>query len=418
MGPEVRRVDYYDLHRSLKAAVGREEDRLAFDDRITIWSLPFCSRSEGILPGETRYACPVHGRAFEEVPEPDASAPVLPGLSGVHDSRIPENRRFHYEVFTASGADRAREVILLFHGFNEKRWDKYLPWAYSLATSTGKAVVLFPIAFHMNRAPAAWSDRHLMHRASRERNRQFPSIVASTLSNAAISIRLQSRPQRFIWSGLQTYYDVLQLVEQIAAGAHPLIAPGASIDLFGYSIGCLLAQILLMTDPGRLFARTRLFMFCGGAVFNRTSPVSRFILDSECNVALYSYLVEHLESHVRVHERLHHFLCEDHPEGVNFRAMLNAGVNRREREAQFGRIGRRLMGVALESDTVIAPGEVMNTLQGPLRTLPPRVEVLDFDYAYSHEDPFPASESLRVPVDRAFSRVMTLAASFYGDGGK
>ena len=122
--------------------------------------------------------------------------------------------------------------------------------------------------------------------------------------NAAISIRLQARPQRFVWSGLQSYHDVLQLAGQIAAGSHPLFDPAASLDLFGYSIGCLLAQVLLMTDPSGLFARARLLMLCGGAVFNRISPVSRFILDSECNVALYSYLVEHLESHLRESERL------------------------------------------------------------------------------------------------------------------
>jgi hypothetical protein len=144
------------------------------------------------------------------------------------------------------------------------------------------------------------------------------------------------------------------------------------------------------------------------------SPVSRFILDSECNVALYSYLVEHLESHVKAHDRLRHFL-EEHPEGISFRAMLNSGAGRREREATFARIGRRLMAVALEGDSVIAPGEVMNAVQGSRRNLPARVEVLDFDYRYSHEDPFPASESVRVPVDRAFTRVFEVAAEFYGD---
>jgi hypothetical protein len=171
-----------------------------------------------------------------------------------------------------------------------------------------------------------------------------------------------------------------------------------------------------MADPRGVFADSRLFMFCGGAVFNRMSPVSRFILDSECNVALYSYLVEHLESHLRANERLRHYLGESHPEGFNLRSMLSAVGFRREREANFRRIGPRLMAAALEADTVIPPGEVMNTVQGPLRDLPARVAVLSFEYPHCHEDPFPATERLRGPVDQAFSRVFDLARDFYAAG--
>ena len=60
-------------------------------------------------------------------------------------------------------------MLLLFHGLNEKDWDKYLPWAHALARATGKAVLLFPTAFHMNRAMGHWSDHRCMHRASQER---------------------------------------------------------------------------------------------------------------------------------------------------------------------------------------------------------------------------------------------------------
>lgn len=63
-------------------------------------------------------------------------------------------------------------------------------------------------------------------------------------------------------------------------------------------------------------------LFCGGAVFNRLSPVSKFILDSEANVALYSFVIEHLESHLKKDHRLHHYLRENHPEG-QFASMIN-----------------------------------------------------------------------------------------------
>jgi hypothetical protein len=93
--------------------------------------------------------------------------------------------------------------------------------------------------------------------------------------------------------------------------------------------------------------------------------------------------------------------------------MLNYGVLRKEREARFRELAPRLLAVALEQDTVIPPYEVINALQGSGRDLPVRVERLDFPYEYLHEDPFPAQESLRAPVDRSFRQVFDLIAEFY-----
>ena len=406
-------MDYYDLYRSLKDAVNYDAAVIPLDGCTRVANLAFRSQNDWILPGEAGYMCPAHTVALREPGPPADDAGDETDVPGLRASRTRDNREFRYHVFAPAGDGRGSEVILLFHGFNEKHWHKYLPWAHRLVERTGKTVILFPIAFHMNRAPAAWSDRRLMHRACEARKRAFPSIIASTLSNAAISTRIQARPQRFFWSGLQTYYDVVQLIDEIKAGRHPLVDPAATIDLFAYSIGCLLAQILLMTDPGGVFADARLCMLCGGAVLNRMSPVSRFILDSECNVALYSYAVEHLDSHLRDNERLRHHLGPSHAEGLNFRSMLSAVAFRKERDAHFRGLGRRLLAITLESDTVIPPGEVMNTLQGAARTNPARVEVLDFPYACRHEDPFPALDALRGPVDAAFAQVFDLATAFF-----
>jgi hypothetical protein len=336
----------------------------------------------------------------------------------VHDSQVPDNREFRYHVLQPAGSVSARELILVFHGFNEKSWHKYLPWAHRLVERTGKAVVLWPIAFHMNRAPIEWSDRRLMYRVSEARKRAFPAMIGSSLSNVAISTRLQARPQRFFWSGLQTYNDIRQLLGEIAAGDHPWADPAAQVDIFAYSIGCMVAQILLMADARGIFRDTLVVMFCGGSVLNRMTPVSRFILDSETNVALYSYAVEHLESHLRDNERLRHYLGEAHPEGLQFRSMLNYPVMRKEREAQFRRLAPRLLAITLESDQVIPPYEVMNTLQGSSRDIPVRVVLLDPPYPYRHEDPFPAHDSLRGPVDEAFRHIMELAVEFFCSGGR
>ena len=115
------------------------------------------------------------------------------------------------------------------------------------------------------------------------------------MSNVAISMRLHSMPQRFVWSGLQTYYDVIQLITECREGRHPYIEKDFEFDIFAYSIGGFLSMILKLTDHRNYFSDSKVCMFCGGATFNRFSPVSKFILDSEANVALYSFLVEHVD---------------------------------------------------------------------------------------------------------------------------
>ena len=111
-----------------------------------------------------------------------------------HDIDIIENRDFDITVFKKSAAKISGRILFLFHGLNEKHWDKYLPWAEKLVELTGSTVVLFPIAFHMNRVPPEWADIRLMNRVSAARRQHSPSILNSTFANAAISARLQLIP--------------------------------------------------------------------------------------------------------------------------------------------------------------------------------------------------------------------------------
>lgn len=408
-------MDYCNLFQLLKDKVGYDDlDFVRIDEATNLYNFDFESNSNRMLPGMGRYGCDRHDFCCEAAYdfENDIGASEREVSLDIADARIAENRRFRYHVFHPSGKDKAQQIVFLFHGFNEKNWLKYLPWAKTLSERTGKSVVCFPIAFHMNRAPQEWSDRRKMYAVSELRRCRFPHILHSTLLNVAISTRLHSRPQRFFWSGLQTYNDVIQLTESIRAGNHPLIAAEAGIDFFGYSIGCLLAEILMMANRKGYFDRSRLFMFCGGAVFNRLSPVSKFILDSEAGVALYSFAIEHLESHLKKDRRLQHYLGEAHPEGVYFRSMLNYGKMASYREDAFRRIGPRMMAVTLENDTVIPPYEVINTLQGIRRNLPVQVKTLGFPYEYKHEDPFPLQSAISGEVTRQFRRVFDLAGNF------
>ena len=79
------------------------------------------------------------------------------GRADVPDAGIAENRIWTCDVVLPAGVERAGGAILLLHGLNERAWTKYHPWAVELARRTGRAVVLFPIAFHMQRAPASWA---------------------------------------------------------------------------------------------------------------------------------------------------------------------------------------------------------------------------------------------------------------------
>jgi len=298
--------------------------------------------------------------------------------------------------------ERAKGVIMMFHGFNEKTWTKYLPWAHHIAQKTGKSIIFFPIAFHMNRAPTVWSDAHEMYKICEQRKRRHPEIICSSLSNVAISTRLHNKPKRFIWSGLQTYYDVIDLVENFKAGKHPFIDKDASIDFCSYSIGTFLGQILMMTNKNGYFSNSRYATFCGGTVFNRLFPVSKFILDSEANVSLYSYVVEHIESHMKHDGIMGKYLNFPYEEGVNFRCMLNYKILTKYREEKFRAMKDQFYAVTLLQDEVVPPYEVMNTMQGSSRDIPIKVDVLDFPYKHIHEDPFPALTKIADEVDEQF----------------
>ncbi len=400
------------MHNYLKELVCYDKQQIRIDDDTLLLNCEFESLNHKILPGEDYYQCLFHRLNISEPHSYQNNTGVVNEILDVHDSEVQENKKFKYHIFKPVAEAKSKEIILLFHGFNEKHWHKYLPWAKRLLETTGKTIVLFPIAFHMNRAPHEWSDRRLMFQVSEQRKKTFPNIISSTLSNVAISSRLQSKPQRFFWSGLQTFYDVIQLIDQIRSGDHPEIHAEASIDIFAYSIGSLLSQILLMNNPRGYFTNTKVCMFCGGSVFNRMSPVSKFILDSEANVALYSFVIEHLESHLKHDSRLAHYLSPEHPEGLDFLSMLNYKTMRVNREEKFRALAKKIMAITLEKDSVMPAYEVINTLQGVFRNIPIQVHNFDFPYEYKHEDPFPDSSAISDQVDECFNMVFELATDF------
>ncbi len=404
-------MSYTSDYRELKQRINFRDDVIPLGNE-EILNFTFRSQAHEMLPGHSYYSCSDHGLAFDH---PDSFLTETwqeEEFLHIADPEVRENNAFRYHIMRTAGGKKIREMVMLFHGFNEKSWDKYLPWAQKIVRETGKAVVLFPIAFHMNRAPVLWNDSRTMYAFSARRREIFPDIIKSSLTNVAISVRLHAMPQRFIWSGLQTYNDVVSFVEMCREGLHPAIDSDCTVDFFTYSIGSLLAEILKLSNPHGYFTDTRLCMFCGGAVFNRLSPVSKFILDSEANVALYSYLVEHIDSHRKKDPRLNHFMSPAHPEGYNFYCMLDYKAEMEYRENRFREISSQVLAVALKQDKVVPAYEIINTLQGAGRDVPIRVAVLDLPYACQHEDPFPVSGNRAAVVDEEFDRVFEPIISF------
>lgn len=401
-------MKYIDLFNHLKKIVNYNDNEIEIDDETVIRNFTFESNYRFILPGGLG-----NNDDYEYIPgipedyEPD----VIQEMLNKKDAEIPENIKFRYHMMMPKKEIKSKGIIFLFHGFNEKTWYKYLPWAKYILEKTGKSIVMFPIAFHMNRAPAAWSDTREMYRVSEQRKERHPDILCSSLSNVAISTRLHNKPQRFIWSGLQTYYDVIDFVEHIKADLHPAIDKDASIDFFSYSIGTFLGEILMMSNKNNYFTESKYATFCGGAIFNRLSPVSKFILDSEANVSLYSFVVEHLESHMKRDEVLRHYMHTE-PEGNNFRSMLNYRTLTLEREKRFREMSHQFYAVTLAKDEVVPPYEVMNTLQGSRRDIPANIEILDYPYKYIHEDPFPALSKIADEVDKQFRYTFDKISNF------
>jgi hypothetical protein len=328
------------------------------------------------------------------------------------DTDVRENRVFNYTMFKKLSPEKSKGVIFLFHGLNEKYWAKYLPWAQKLVENTGKTVMLFPIAFHMNRSPVNWSDTHKMNLVARTRKDFSPTIDNATFANAAISARIQAIPQRFLWSGLQTFYDVVQILKQIRSGKNPFIARDCTIDLFSYSIGSFLSEILMMANPESLFSNSRLFIFCGGPTLDRMRPNSKFILDSDATIAIYSFYTERFDRELKLDKRVAHYCNEGHPEGEYFKAMLSYHKCKAIREKRLREMAAQIKAVALRKDDVIPPNEVINTLQGEERDIPVDVSILNYDYRYDHINPFPNEISLESEVDDNFNRLFYTASEF------
>jgi len=330
----------------------------------------------------------------------------------VTDDCITENEEFNYTIFMPCGdsasADQGAKMdkaIVLLHGLNERSWDKYLTWAEYLVKQTGRAVILFPIAFHMNRSPRTWANPRLVLPWVNIRRKTVNGLNNSTFANVALSYRISNQPLRFYVSGLQSAYNVQQLVSEIKNGQHPLFKEGTSINIFAYSIGAFLSQILLLANTDGLFTDSKLFMFCGGSIFSQMNGSARDILDKEASDCLMNYYINDF--------------LKEHPvplseNGITleeaFRMMIVPDEMRYRRESFFQSTVQRIRAISLKRDIVIPTEGVVRALgKSSLKIL----KELDFPFEYSHQTPFPHHlKEGKEEVNRAFKSVFGQVADF------
>ena len=412
----MKQLPYPELYNLLKQKFASAEREVIIpEQKIIISRRRFRSPGAEVLPGRESYICSKHGCTFtgERSPENPAVTEEM-AILNVVDSEIKCNEEFDYIIISRPGATLSGKAILLFHGLNEKKWDKYLPWALRLLEGTGRPVILFPLAFHMDRAPKDWSFPAHMSAAAKERASADLLNSHTSFVNAAISTRLGANPQRFFWSGLQSYIDVTAFLGELASGRVKGFSEGVSADIFGYSIGAFFGLILTMAGAGGLTENSKLFAFCGGATLDRMYPISKYILDAKAASAIGSYYLELLNNNFKYTPRLEHYLSIEHHEEGYYKSMLLYHHYKELREDRLRLAANRIYAVALRSDTVVPPVEVMNTLMGEMRDINIKVEIEDFPYPYSHANPFPLAEKHAEETNNAFVKIMDKASGFLG----
>ncbi len=333
------------------------------------------------------------------------------GFSSESDRMIHENNNFSYPVFVP--ADRnSKKVILLFHGLNERSWVKYLAWAYYLAENTGSYVVLFPISFHINRSPVTWKDPRAMVPFVNERKIRYGETEMASFANIALSNRLTEDPLRFLNSGHRTVGDIVQLMNMIKAGNHPVIPSETRVNIFAYSIGAFLAEIIMMGNPESLFSESKLFMFCGGSVFSNMHGTSKLIMDRLAYEKIYKFYLSDFEKEIKGSGPVVEFLRTSRV-GMAFRSMIDLGRFRNFREKALKELRDQVHSIALLKDIVIPAKGITETMNFDKRQNSFPSETWDFSHHYYHENPFPVFDNKdSLLVDSSFDRLFTRAALF------
>lgn len=326
------------------------------------------------------------------------------------DESILENVRFRYPVFIPEN-HKADHVIIYLHGLNERTWHKHLAGAKYLCENSGMAVILFPLSFHINRGLPEWSDTRKMSVPFEKRKQTYPGIKEASIVNFALSERLTECPERFILSGFQSMMDLTKLMEEIVAGKHPMFKKNTRIDLFAYSISCMLLQSMMISNPNQILSRSRIILFAGGSLFSHIRGVSKYIMDSVAFAAIHKYYMGFAAGGAKCTKEMKSWIT-DHHFGRSFLSLLTCDFLKEERMRAFDDFSDNTLILSLQNDQIM-PVEGIRIAMGEQYSKSQKFRVLDFPYAYTHENPFPVLyNKLTEQVDEAFHSVFNPALQF------
>ncbi|HEX2279996.1 MAG TPA: DUF6051 family protein [Candidatus Tectomicrobia bacterium] len=300
-------------------------------------------------------------------------------------------------------------VIIVLHGLNESEYRKFFPWACTLA-SFGWPVILFPIAFLVNRRPHRWMVNAETQRCLLERQ-ALPGNAVATRYNTILSRRLDRHPERLFLAGRQSYGDLLDLVTSLRHGGINVadggdgtavprcpFADGARVDFLAYSIGGYLTLGLLLGegDTSELTA-SRAVIFAAAAPFAHpdaalnANPLSPFILDGKATDRVRQFYASTAAQPLL-----------DNPQGRWWRALFRA--EHEVLDPPLRRLRHRLFAIGNTADTVIPPDGMAETL-GALDCVLPMG---------AHEYPFSVTDVWQAGVMRSVVRSYNVHPSYQG----
>jgi hypothetical protein len=168
----------------------------------------------------------------------------------------------------------------------------------------------------------------------------------------------------------------------------------------------------MLDNPCNILANSRLFIFCGGATYDRSFPVSKFIIDSRASHSVTSFYEGLFDNRSSGEEIITNHFNEISLAQSHFGCMMNYKKFMSQREYRLSKICERINAVVLKKDDVIPPGGVVNTLKGERKEINTKIKMVDFDFPYNHITPFPVSDENKIGVDRSFNEIFNYASSF------
>jgi hypothetical protein len=218
---------------------------------------------------------------------------------------------------------------------------------------------------------------------------------------------MDSCPELFSLSGIQSYFDIIKLTSSIKAGDFDIFDDECNVNFFAYSIGALLTETLLMSNPLRLFPNSKAFFFCGGSTFDKINGNSRFIMDSQAFANIRNNMLKDTDisgKDINIAQQHLHLLQNG---WEAFLAMRGIEQYTKYREIAFSHLINRIEAIGLVGDYVIPGNAIRETFSNF------DVDVMDFPFKYCHEIPFPVTDqSENNMIDQSFNTVFNKASLF------